>query len=271
MIQRLALLIALSIASPVFSQAPAPAPAPAPALWNGFAKVEFVVGGKKSFLIVPKQAAPGNPWIWRTEFFGHEPQGDLGLLAKGFHVAYTDMTNQYGCPTAVAHMAVFHDHVVKEYHLNSKVTLEGFSRGGLFAYNFAAAHPEMVACLYVDAPVSDFKSWPAGFGKGKGSPGDWVRCKDVYGFKSDDEAKAYKLNPIDNLAPLAAHKIAILAICGDADQVVPLGENSAIAKERYEKLGGHFELITKPGGDHHPHSLKDPQPIIDFVLKHGVE
>jgi len=264
MIQRLALFAVLCLTPLAFSQTSAPA------LWNGYAKTEFVVSGKKSFLIVPKKPAAGNPWIWRTEFFGHEPQGDLGLLEKGFHVAYTDMTNQYGCPTAVAHMVVFHDHVVKEYHLNNKVTLEGFSRGGLFAYNFAAAHPEMVACLYVDAPVSDFKSWPAGFGKGKGSPGDWVRCKDVYGFKSDDEAKAYKLNPIDNLAPLAAHKIAILAVCGDADQVVPLAENSAIAKERYEKLGGHFELITKPGGDHHPHSLKDPQPIVDFVLKHGL-
>lgn len=268
MIQRFILLFTLSLGSLVFGQGNQPAPVPA--LWNGYSKVDFVVDGKKSFLIVPKQPAPGNPWIWRTEFFGHEPQGDLGLLAKGFHVAYTDMTNQYGCPAAVEHMVKFHDHVVKEYHLNTKVTLEGFSRGGLFAYNFAAAHPDQVACMYVDAPVCDFKSWPAGFGKGKGSKGDWERCKAVYGFKSDDEAKAYKLNPIDNLAPLAEHKIAILAVCGDADTTVPLAENSAIVKERYEKLGGHIEMIVKPGVEHHPHSLKDPQPIVDFVMKHGM-
>ena len=268
MIQRFLLLLTLSLGSLVFGQGNQPAPVPA--LWNGYSKVDFVVEGKKSFLIVPQQPAPGNPWIWRTEFFGHEPQGDLGLLAKGFHVAYTDMTNQYGCPVAVEHMVKFHDYVVKNYQLNNKVTLEGFSRGGLFAYNFAATHPEQVACLYVDAPVCDFKSWPAGFGKGKGSKGDWDRCKAVDGCKSDDEAKAYKLNPIDNLAPLAEHKIAILTVCGDADTTVPLAENSAIVKERYEKLGGHIEMIVKPGVEHHPHSLKDPQPIVDFVVKHGM-
>ncbi len=238
--------------------------------WNGFEKLDFVVEGKKSLLVVPKQAAPGNPWIWRTEFFGHEPQGDIALLGKGFHVAYTDMTNQYGGPPAMAHMQVFHDQMVKEHHLAEKVVLEGFSRGGLFAFNFAAQHPEQVACLYVDAPVCDFKSWPAGFGKGKGSGGDWTRCKAVYGFKDDEEAKAYKLNPVDNLAPLAEHHIAILSVCGDADQVVPLPENSGLVKERYEKLGGTMQLIAKPGGDHHPHSLKDPQPIVDFVVKHGL-
>jgi len=266
MILRLALLLAL-VSGPFAIAGPAE---PAPAQWNGYAKVDFIVDGKKSYLIVPKEPAAGNPWIWRTEFFGHEPQGDIALLAKGFHVAYTDMTNQYGAPVAIAHMAAFHDHVVKDYHLANKVVLEGFSRGSLFAFNFAATHPDQVACLYVDAPVCDFKSWPAGFGKGKGSTGDWTRCKDIYGFKSDDEARAYKLNPIDNLAPLAEHKIAILSICGDADQVVPLPENSGLVKERYEKLGGTIQLITKPGGDHHPHSLKDPQPIVDFVLKHGL-
>ena len=268
MILRLAFLLALSLPSLAFAE-PAAALA-APALWNGYARVDFVVGGRKSTLVVPKQPAPGNPWIWRTEFFGHEPQGDIALLGKGFHVAYTDMTNQYGGPVAMAHMAVFHDQSVKDYHLAAKVLLEGFSRGGLFAFNFAALHPDQVACLYVDAPVCDFKSWPAGFGTGKGSPGDWVRCKEVYGFKSDDEARAYQLNPVDNLKPLAAHKIAILSICGDADKVVPLAENSGLVKERYEALGGTIQLITKPGGDHHPHSLKDPQPIVDFVVKHGL-
>jgi len=77
------------------------------------------------------------------------------------------------------------------------------------------------------------------------------------------------LNPADNLAPLAKAKIAILSVVGDADQVVPLAENSAIVKQRYEALGGVMEMIVKPGVDHHPHSLKDPAPIVDFVLKHA--
>ena len=32
---------------------------------------------------------------------------------------------------------------------------------------------------------------------------------------------------------------------------------------------GKITVIEKPGIGHHPHSLKDPAPIVDFVLKHA--
>ena len=50
-----------------------------------------------------------------------------------------------------------------------KAALVGLSRGGLYCYNWAVANPDKVASLYGDAPVCDFKSWPGGKGKGKGS------------------------------------------------------------------------------------------------------
>jgi hypothetical protein len=34
-------------------------------------------------------------------------------------------------------------------------------------------------------------------------------------------------------------------------------------------MGGHIELICKPGGKHHPHGLPDPAPIVEFVLKYA--
>lgn len=252
-----ALLFCLALASSAFS-----------ADWNGYERIDFVINDKASHLIKPKQAALGNPWIWRTEFFGHEPQADLALLAQGFHVAYTHMQNQYGAPVAIDHMAKFHDAMIKDHALSAKVVLEGFSRGGLFALNYAAAHPHRVACLYLDAPVCDFKSWPAGFGKGKGSPADWQRCRSLYGFADDEAAKASKLAPIDNLQTMATAKVPILSVVGDVDKVVPLDENSAVLKARYTALGGPMEMIVKPGVDHHPHSLKDPAPIVEFILKH---
>jgi hypothetical protein len=40
-----------------------------------------------------------------------------------------------------------------------------------------------------------------------------------------------------------------------------------ILEERYKAPGGSIEVIRKDGVGHHPHSVKDPQPIVDYVLK----
>jgi pimeloyl-ACP methyl ester carboxylesterase len=73
---------------------------------------------------------------------------------------------------------------------------------------------------------------------------------------------------VDNLKPLAGAKIPILSVCGDADDVVPLEENTALVEKRYRQLGREIKTISKPGVGHHPHSLVDPSPIVDFILSH---
>jgi pimeloyl-ACP methyl ester carboxylesterase len=238
--------------------------------WNGYEQRDSVVDGRKCLLVLPKTPAPGKPWIWRTEFFGHEPQGDIALLGKGFHVAYMDLQNLYGAPPALDAMDKFHAQLTLEFGLAQKTVLEGFSRGGLYAFNWAARNPDKVAAIYVDAPVCDFKSWPGGKGKGKGSAGDWKKLLVAYGF-TEEQALAYKLNPVDNLVPLAKAKIAILSVCGETDKTVPIDENTRLVESRYKELGGEIVVIAKPNCDHHPHSLKDPTPIVDFVLKHAAK
>ncbi|EDY16159.1 putative O-antigen related protein [Chthoniobacter flavus Ellin428] len=241
---------------------------PKTSVWNGYEKLDFEVAGKPALLVKPRTPAPGNPWIWRTEFFGHEPQGDIALLGLGWHVAYLKVSDMYGAPAAIDLMNQFHDYVTKTYGLNQRVVLEGFSRGGLYAVNFAAAHPDKTAALYLDAPVLDIRSWPGGKGASKGDARCWKQAMDIYGL-TEDTAKDFKGNPLDHIDALAAAKIPILAICGDADKTVPYPENTAILQERYKKLGGNIDVILKPGGDHHPHSLKDPQPIVDFLTKYA--
>jgi len=86
---------------------------------------------------------------------------------------------------------------------------------------------------------------------------------------TDAQARAYKGNPIDNLAPLAKAKIPIFIVCGDMhDWVVPIEANSLLLESRYKKLGGEVYVIRKPKAGHRPHSLPDPTPIVNFVLKH---
>lgn len=241
-------------------------PAVSRSQWNGYERLDFTVDGRKALLVRPAKPAAGRPWIWRTEFFGHEPQADLVLLAKGFHVAYVDVQNMYGAPVAMGHMDAFYTHLTREYGLGTKTVLEGFSRGGLFSLNWGARNPEKVACIYNDAPVCDFKSWPGGKGKGPGSAADWERCRKAYGL-SEAEALAYRLNPVDNLEPLAKAKIPLLHVCGETDDVVPIEENTRLLERRYRELGAPITVIAKPHCNHHPHSLKDPTRIVNFVLR----
>jgi len=237
--------------------------------WHGFDRFSFAVDGRRCHVVVPKTAAAGRPWIWRARFFGHEPQADVALLGKGFHVAYCDVGGLFGSPKAVAHWDAFYDQVTRNNGLARKVALEGMSRGGLIIYNWAAANPGKVACIYGDAPVCDFKSWPGGKGKGKGSPRDWKLVLETYGFKDEAQALAYDRNPVDHLQPLAKAGVPLLHVYGDADDVVPWDENTGIIAERYRKLGGSIKLIAKPGVGHHPHGLKDSTPIVDFIDRHS--
>jgi pimeloyl-ACP methyl ester carboxylesterase len=164
-------------------------------------------------------------------------------------------------------MEKFHAHAVREFGLSPRAVLEGFSRGGLYAVNFAAAFPAKTAALYLDAPVLDIRSWPGGKGKGKGSATCWKQALDIYGL-TEDTAKDFKANPLDKAEMLAKAGIPIVAVVGDADTTVPYDENTKPFAEKYRAAGGTIEVIVKPGVDHHPHSLKDPKPFVDFLLKH---
>lgn len=235
--------------------------------WNGFDRYDFVVDGRTGFIVAPKSTAPGKPWAWRTEFFGHEPQGDIALLGKGFHVAYYKVSDMYGAPQAIEWMRKFQDYVEQQFGLAKRAVLEGFSRGGLYAFNYAATHPDKVAALYLDAPVLDIRSWPGGKGKGAGSKTCWEQCLKIFNL-TEKTAKDFKGSPLDRIEPVAKAKIPILSVCGETDKVVPFDENTAILAKRYRELGGEIEVICKPNCDHHPHSLKDPTRIVNFILRH---
>jgi len=241
--------------------------------WNGFDRYDFDFNGKPTIVVVPKQALPGKPWVWRGEFFGAFANTDTALVGKGFHLAYLSVPNLFGSPEAVTQWTGFYQELTDKYGLAKKVALIGLSRGGLYCYNWAAANPDKVACIYADAAVCDFKSWPGGklkgLGKGDGSAAEWQNLLKAYNFKSDAEAIAYDKNPIDNLKPLADARVPLLHVYGDADAPVPWEENTGVVAGRYKKLGGSITLIPKPGVGHHPHGLEDPTPIVNFILKHA--
>lgn len=235
-----------------------------PFAWRGLTGRKGTVDGRTCLIVEPPQEAPGRPWIWRPEFFDAFANADEALVRRGYHLVYLDVVDHYGCPKAMVHGDALYALVTGSFGFAPKVAFVALSRAGLFAFNWAIRNPEKVACLYADNPVCDFKSWPAGWGCGPGSPEDWSKCLAIYGM-SEAEAKTHPGNPVDRLQPLADAGIPFLLVIGDADEVVPVTENAYVVRERYQALGGSYTEIIKPGGLHHPHGLPDPTPIVEFI------
>ena len=45
-------------------------------------------GKRRCVVVVPKKAAPGNPWSWQGCYWNHQPQTEVELLNRGFHIAF---------------------------------------------------------------------------------------------------------------------------------------------------------------------------------------
>ena len=129
-------------------------------------------------------------------------------------------------------------------------------------YSWAAENPDKVACITGIYPVCNIASYPG-----------LQRASGAFGLTAQGlEAQLAKHNPIDRLAPLAKAKVPIFHIQGDMDRVVPLDKNSAIIKERYDKLGGPMILeIVKGQGHNMWPGWFQSQALVDFVLKHAEE
>jgi hypothetical protein len=259
--------LSLALANPAFAGEPKPFPGTV-SQWNDFQRHDFSVDGANVIVVEPAKSLPGRPWAWRGEFFGAFPNADIELLKAGWHLASMRVPDLFGSPRAVAHWEKLYDVLVKDHGLAPRPGLIGLSRGALYCMAWAVAHPDRTLAVYLDNGVCDFKSWPGGkpmgLGTGAGSPQEWQKLLKAYGFKDDKEAIAYKLNPVDHLAPLAQARVNLLLVYGDSDRTVPHRENSEVVYDRYKALGGPVERIVKPGADHHPHGLTDPRPIVEF-------
>jgi pimeloyl-ACP methyl ester carboxylesterase len=179
---------------------------------------------------------------------------------------YCDVAELFGNDEALRTWDDFYL-VLTKAGLAPKAALEGFSRGGIYMYRWAASFPGRVACVYADAPVLDFKSWPGGKGKGQGNPELWEVFKADFGLKTEDEAMSFRGSPIDLADQIAGAGFPMLHVCGTADVTVPIEENTDLFERKIRTAGGEIAVIRKPGVGHHPHSLSNPQPIVDFILR----
>ena len=183
------------------------------------------VGQRRSIVVVPKTAAPGNPWSWRGCYWDHQPQAEVELLKRGFHIAYIESSATLRPDKSWDAWYAF---LTEQHGLSKKPAFVGMSRGGEFAFTWATANPAKVSCIYADNP---------------GANPDIFR----------------------RLGDLAANDVPLLMVCGSIDPL--LGKNALAIETMYQQFGGRVSLMIKEGAGHHPHSLRDPGPIADFIVK----
>jgi len=66
---------------------------------------------------------------------------------------------------------------------------------------------------------------------------------------------------------LAKTGIPVIIVAGGADETVPYEENGELFVKRFRAAGGVIEEYVKPECGHHPHSLEDPRPIVEFLVR----
>lgn len=229
---------------------------------------KFSIDGNAVILKVPLQAAPGNPWLWIGEFPGVLRKLEDNLVSRGWHVAYVGVKNQFGSPEAMGVWEKLYSELHDKRSLSARPALLGISRGGLYVNAWTRLHPDRVSVLYLDNGVCDIRSWPAGFQltmKGKGSDGDLKTCKRVLGYASDEDLMAKAVHPTDNMEAAIQNKVFLIDVYGTADGTVPHDDNGKLMIDFWAKTGGRYKAFPKEGGDHHPHGLPDPLPLVELI------
>ncbi len=237
-------------------------------IWNGFICESFIFEEKQAYIVLPNEKQNGQLAL-KTEYWDAFPEAiEIPLLKQGFTLCYIQNNNRWGTTEDLERKARFVRFVIEKYSLQGKCIPVGMSCGGLFAMKFAAAYPELVSCLYLDAPVVNYMSCPCGFGIGRPLNEDNSEILNALSLENLSELLAYRDMPLDKIPQLVQERIPAVIVAGDSDVVVPFVENGIFVQRALENAGIDVEVYIKPGCDHHPHGLDNPEPVVEFILQH---
>jgi len=227
----------------------------------------FLVEGHTAFLMLPPQSTGGplTPWVWYAPTLEGLPGPEerwmfQHFLEAGLGIAGIDVGESYGNPQGRSLFSALYQELTQRRGLAGKACLLARSRGGLMLYNWAAEHPNSVACVAGIYPVCNLASYP----------GLKVACR-AYGLTEEQlAAQLAEHNPLERLQPLAEAYVPIWHLHGDSDAVVPLEENSGALARRYRELGGAMTLRVVEGQGHNMWpGWFQCQELVDFVIAHA--
>ncbi len=222
------------------------------------------LNGREVIICHPEK--PNGKWALKTEYFDAFPDVQNTLLDMGYYIAHIKNKTRWHHPSDTDARAELSSYMQERFNVSKKCVIIGMSCGGMQGVYFASKYPELVSVMYLDAPVVNLLSCPGGLGKGESMFEEFYSHTGM----SLTELLGYRNHPLDKLPSLVRHNIPVILVSGDSDSVVPYDENGKYIDEIYRKNNLIIETIIKKGGDHHPHSLSDNSPIIDFILKYDI-
>lgn len=239
--------------------------------WNGYAIQKLRFENHEAVIVYPEEGTANGQLAMKALYWDAFPEAiEIPLLENGFHLCYIRKDTRFGTDDDLDRMARFLRFVQSERGLGKQCVLVGMSCGGMISIKMAARYPELVKCLYLDAPVVNYMSWPCGFGIGSGvnTPDPYAEIFHALQMKTVAQIMACRDMPLDKIPTLVANRTPVVMVAGDSDQVVPYCENGFFLERAYKDAGADIEVYIKPGGDHHPHGLPDSTPIVDFIIRH---
>lgn len=239
-------------------------------LWHGFKMDEFTFEDHTARLVYPQGNSNGRLAL-KTIYWDAFPEAiEIDLLKNGFHLCFVQYDHRWGNREDLDRMARFVRYIAGEHGLSERIVPVGMSCGGLNAIMLASRYPELISCLYLDAPVINFLSCPACLGDAtRENPQKIVdELFRAIGLESMSQLITYRDMPQDQIPVLLQHKIPAVLVCGLSDHIVPYHENGMILQQAYEAAGVDFAYYLKPGCDHHPHGLEDNSEVLKFILEH---
>lgn len=237
--------------------------------WHDFICEKFVFEEHEAIVVLPREEDNIRRLAVKTEYWHafHEA-AEIELANRGFTLCYIKNDNRWGTDEDLDRKARFVRHVQNKYELSDTCVPIGMSCGGLIAVKFAARYPELVSCLYLDAPVVNYMSCPCGFGI-RTAEGSFDEILKALGMDSISQLLSYRDMPLDRIPDLIAHRIPIVMVAGDSDNVVPYVENGILIEQAYKNAGLPIEVYMKPGCGHHPHGLENNKPVVEFIMKYS--
>lgn len=238
-------------------------------LWNGFPCEKFEFEDRNAIVVFPKTTTPVGKIVLKTEYWGAFPDIEIKLLERGYHVAFVKNSSRFAPRVDCDVKARFVRYLAQKYGLSEKCIPVGMSLGGAHAIRFAGFYPELISCVYIDAPVLSFVSHP-----GKLGNANQEALWENEFIKAYPGVQRYQLvnfseHPLNMTDTLLAHKIPIILVYGTEDQTVLYNEHGRLLELAYEGTGLMKVIPVKCRG-HHPHGLLgDNTEIIDFIVDHS--